>query len=320
MSEELHQLRFDISETVRLHPQQSGIGSLLDLDLYPEVEILDKGKHLKIQGYLRLKGNYLIDAGEEQDPELDEFNQEELSYIIPVEITLPADRAELDNLSAEVESFDYTVLSPFELQIEAILAIDGLLPEQIPEQKAIVDEEITLGPTFSGAEVRAADEGEESFTEEEQFDPSSSLEVPASDVQPADVGNQEQESVSEQEPVEEAFSTTEEEPAFDAEQVEENQAHEEAIETGEEQTDKLDDDAEEKWSSWLLTDREEQWTPLKLAIVQKEDSLTSIANRYGVAPSQLLQLNQLAENQLEVGQIVYLPSSVVEPSSNSNQE
>lgn len=312
MSEAFNQLRFDISETVRLHPQQSGIGSLLDLDLYPEVEILDKGKHLKIQGYLRLKGNYLID-GEEQEPELEEFNQEELSYIIPVEITLPADRAELDNLSAEVESFDYTVLSPFELQIEAILAIDGLLPEQ----KAVVDEEITLGPTFSGAEVQAADEAEETLAEEEDFDRSSPLEVPEYEVQPEALTEPERESVTEQDLTEASRSISTEESTLEAE---EHQVGEETVEVDEEQSEELDDEAEEKWSSWLLTDQEERWTPLKMAIVQKEDSLTSIANRYGIAPSQLLQLNQLTENQLEVGQIVYLPSSAEEPASNSNQE
>jgi LysM repeat protein len=310
LSEAFNQLRFDISETVRLHPQQSGIGSLLDLDLYPEVEILDKGKHLKIQGYLRLKGNYLIDAGE-QELELEESNQEELSYIIPVEITLPADRAELDNLSAEVESFDYTVLSPFELQIEAILAIDGLLPEQ----KAVADEEITLGPTFSGAEVRAADD--EAMTEGEDFDPGSSFEAPEYEAQPADMVEQEKGSVVEQKLAEESLSPPAEEPTWEAD---ENQASEKTAEVEEEQTEELDDETEGKWSSWLLTDKEEQWTPLKMAIVQKEDSLTSIANRYGVAPSQLLQLNQLAENQLEVGQIVYLPSSAGERSTHCNQE
>lgn len=306
MSETFNQLRFDISETVRLHPQQSGIGSLLDLDLYPEVEILDKGKHLKIQGYLRLKGNYLIDAGE-QELEFEESNQEELSYIIPVEITLPADRAELDDLSAEVESFDYTVLSPFELQIEAVLAIDGLLPEQ----KAVVDEEITLGPTFSGAEARAADDSE-NIADEESLDPSSSVEAPELD----DHAKNENASIAGQELTEEPLPASAEEPVLEAE---ENHTSEETT-SEETQADQADEEAEEKWSSWLLTEKEEQWTPLKMAIVQKEDSLTSIANRYGVAPSQLIQFNQLAESQLEVGQIVYLPPSAEERSADRNQE
>ena len=36
MDREYQQLRFDISEKVRLHPQQPGIKTLVELDLYPD--------------------------------------------------------------------------------------------------------------------------------------------------------------------------------------------------------------------------------------------------------------------------------------------
>lgn len=176
-----NQLRFDILEKVRLHPQQPGIQNMLDLDLYPDVEIEDQDTHLKIHGYLRLTGEYegeqesLNSRGEEGKPE-------EIAYVIPVEITLPADRVDLDRISSEIQSFDYQVLSPFELQIEAVLTIDGLREEQ-PKQEVsdyeVVDRLATFSVSDSGrmefedsAEINqedAEEENAEPYPNEYQF-------------------------------------------------------------------------------------------------------------------------------------------------------
>lgn len=153
MAGKVNQLRFDISEKVRLHSQQPGIGTLLELDLYPDVEIEDQETHLKIQGYLRLNGAYLpeqggdVQADENEEAyhpqrEQKDAQKEEIAYVIPVEITLPTERVDMENIASEIESFDYKVLSPFELQIEALLTIDGFIQEW-PE-----DEE-TAPATFS---------------------------------------------------------------------------------------------------------------------------------------------------------------------------
>jgi stage VI sporulation protein D len=174
------QLRFDILEKVRLHPQQPGIGNLLELDLTPDVEIENQGSHLKIRGYLRLNGRYKGDdwmvSDEEQETEQTELSgeteqeqaegegeeTEELAYVIPVEITLPANRAAQDHISAEVESFDYHVLSPFELQIEAVLAIDGFIPE--PSREEQYEEETSEdSPAFSGFTPSSPEEVVESY-------------------------------------------------------------------------------------------------------------------------------------------------------------
>lgn len=161
------QLRFDISEKVCLHPQNPGMDTLLELDLYPDVNIKDEGHHLKIQGYLRLNGSYLSESDSEvagQDAYADarlEENRHELAYVIPVEITLPADRAEQGSISAEVETFDYQLLSPFELQIEAILLIDGLLPDHNVEEDHSETEELPEGLVFSGRSARPLSNEEE---------------------------------------------------------------------------------------------------------------------------------------------------------------
>src|SRR5690606_25601360 len=121
------------------------------------VEINEKGDHLTIEGFLRLKGAYYGEETEETDA-YDHQKREELSYIIPVEITLPAERAKLKHISAEIESFDYQVLSPFELQIDAILLIDGLIPESEEEDGEKVEHQV---PMFSGSEAISENQQEE---------------------------------------------------------------------------------------------------------------------------------------------------------------
>src|SRR5690606_1214634 len=120
MDREYQQLRFDISEKVRLHPQQPGIKTLVELDLYPDVEIEDQETHLRIHGYLRLAGRYVGDeedridegksAGDGDEADAQEKSKgeslDEIAFVIPVEITLPSDRVVIDRRATEVESFD----------------------------------------------------------------------------------------------------------------------------------------------------------------------------------------------------------------------
>jgi stage VI sporulation protein D len=175
VEKEFQQLRFDVSENIRLHPQKPGIGTLLELDLFPDVECKDEGKQLKIEGFLRLNGAYMAEGekGEQQLSENMEDGWEEISYVIPVEITLPADRAEFEHISAEVESFDYHIASPYELQITAILLIDGILPEKEEEEPEKVDfnEVIHEEPTFSAEPVMLASLSEEEEMEKKENEP-----------------------------------------------------------------------------------------------------------------------------------------------------
>jgi stage VI sporulation protein D len=46
---------------------------------------------------------------------------------------------------------------------------------------------------------------------------------------------------------------------------------------------------------------------MRMVIVQKDESLESLADRYDVSPSQILRLNGLDSGQLEEGQIIYIP-------------
>ncbi len=130
--DEQSQLRFDISEKIAFQKGQPGIDTLLSLDLTPEVRIEDLGANVKIEGVIRLSGTYLGES-ERSEPSADvrdwdeQLEAEEIEYIIPLEITLPSERiGQLEDITAEIQSFDYDVLSSHELGIEAVLVIDGL--------------------------------------------------------------------------------------------------------------------------------------------------------------------------------------------------
>lgn len=385
-----NQLCFDISEKVRLHPQQPGIGTLLGLDLSPDVQIKDEGKHLKIQGYLRLKGTYLADQEEgalDTSSQINETNaQEDLAYVIPVEITIPADRAELDKISAEIETFDYSVISPFELQVEAILAIDGLLPEN--QEKEVENYEVIPKiPTFTAKPMTVAMRLEqedmlsspfnESEKEQKEFEQDKDVnnqqeiledapeENPSNynepvlekgvknipEVQFASHSNENQEedrvpessgqdedSVSKSSGQDEdrvKRSSGKDSPLFSVdsldnlwtkrkqkdEDLEENsvaarefmyadeeKSHDNSLKNRSfvERTEK----GEAEWIDWLVGNKKETFVSMRMVIVQKNQSIDHLAERYSTSVGHIMRLNKLSDDYLEEGQIIYVPETL----------
>jgi stage VI sporulation protein D len=306
----VEQLRFNISEKIRLHPQQAGISSLLELDLYPDVEIKDEGQHLKIHGYLRLNGTYEGDLDEdadisEYDP--DELIGEEIAYVIPVEITLPRNRAELAFVSAEVESFDYQLLSPFELQIEAVLMIDGILPEKDEEELITEvsdeDSEQEESPSFAAQpatpeqQIDAKEEVEEAVEEPT----AKKEETPA----PREI-HRETRKVSKDIPDREPAETqlVIEEETIEAEEVAAGETTEEVVEEPENAAEEV---RGRDWSSWLIGSNEDTFTAMKMVIVQRDESIDTLAAKYDISCDAILKTNHFSTDRLEEGQIVKIP-------------
>jgi stage VI sporulation protein D len=61
------------------------------------------------------------------------------------------------------------------------------------------------------------------------------------------------------------------------------------------------------WARQFLGEKEDTFVKMRMVIVQKGESLESLADRYGVSASSILRLNDLESGQLEEGQIVYIP-------------
>jgi stage VI sporulation protein D len=396
MENQFTQLRFDISEKVRLHPQQPGIDTLLELDLYPDVEIKDEGQHLKIQGYLRLNGVYVggEQTAEEESGALHngrlEEETNELAYVIPVEITLPADRAEQSRISAEVETFDYEVLSPFELKIEAILMIDGLLPENSNEEEEQSGENVQKYPVFSGSTAQpltiAGEDGNKEAAEKEEDHSEAVAQRQAQEEEPVrETGERKAADEREEKAKEEVKETAEvSEPAFEkepeeteskevvqeiklspkdfwyerqkskqmdlkpeedlipAETAEEEHPVQETVEVpkqedgtpepvlaeeedatedsaaGEERDESGEARSKAEWIRWLVHGKEENFVPIKMVIVQENETIDQVAGKYEVSADEIVNKNRLTTDRLEPGQILQVPAKPTE--SNEKRE
>lgn len=59
----------------------------------------------------------------------------------------------------------------------------------------------------------------------------------------------------------------------------------------------------------MMAKKEERFIKLKMCIIQENESLETIADRYDVSTNQLVRINRLQNEQIEEGQILYIPVS-----------
>ncbi|MGG4343915.1 LysM peptidoglycan-binding domain-containing protein [Paenibacillus lautus] len=90
------------------------------------------------------------------------------------------------------------------------------------------------------------------------------------------------------------------------------QDQDQAARDEEEETEELVDSAsaeDEEWKSLFLGNRREE-TPfrkVRMCIVQREETLDVIAERYQLTPRELLLYNRMSEQNVEEGQVLYIP-------------
>lgn len=144
------QLSFAIKETIFLSSDRAGIGELQELELVPDVEVLENDSYISITGCLQLVGKYepIREAAEATGGEGESlveamtftpFRQEasdqafygweeQIGHRIPLNITIPLDRiTEIGDIYAIVDSFDYKLESPHQMLIDADLKILGIV-------------------------------------------------------------------------------------------------------------------------------------------------------------------------------------------------
>lgn len=161
-------LSFQIKETVFLTSDRAGIGELKELELLPDVEIIENPQEISITGCLQLYGKYeparsaqVDEAGgaetllsamkftpfsleEQQQADYYGNSEQNLAHRIPLNITIPMSRIkEVGEIYAIVDSLDYDVKTPVELQIQAVLKLSGIVlkdqQETNPESQEVWD-------------------------------------------------------------------------------------------------------------------------------------------------------------------------------------
>lgn len=142
-------LSFTIKETIFLSSDRAGIGELQELELVPDVEVLENQNYVSITGCLQLYGKYEpirepaepASGGTETLIEAMTFSpfrqeggerslygwEEQIGHRIPLNITIPVERiAEMGDIYAVVDSVDYRLESPHQMLVEAELKIAGI--------------------------------------------------------------------------------------------------------------------------------------------------------------------------------------------------
>lgn len=151
----------EIKEIVHLSHEQLPIEEIQEMELVPQIESREFGDQIEIIGCLYLFGDYkgnqeagrLDPAGElpesyEESVQFEPLSadrgpfsplarQDRFEYRIPVRISLPRGKVKnVEDVYAYINSFDYELRSPYQIEVVASLMINGLVEkEEVPEQK-----------------------------------------------------------------------------------------------------------------------------------------------------------------------------------------
>ncbi|WP_175480412.1 stage VI sporulation protein D [Gracilibacillus ureilyticus] len=321
---------FTLNENLAFHPDYP-IKEILGIGLEPVLSIQEMGETLSIRGAMELKGEYIPSEERVEEEKVNGQDVERIEVMsddiceffhkFVMDITIPMDRVhELDSVTVDVDHFDYAIHSARSLNIEAVLAIKGLSQEA---DEVITSEEPELLTRFESEEEtrEKASEEEDSFqfTVNEELEPENSNSEP-DNVVPLineetstddDQLTEQREDEEQEEIMEEPAEERDEDSFIDETESDDPVDVEETVEEGTEDRLRVQARAETDDTSYLLnifTEEEEMaYTRLKLYIVQPTDQLTSIAEKYNVTPRQIMRTNQLEDEDLSSGQLIYIP-------------
>ncbi|MFF2910872.1 LysM peptidoglycan-binding domain-containing protein [Paenibacillus sp. NPDC057934] len=117
MFDQSHGLRFDIYERIHLPAELPGIAELEEVELLPDIQVIQREDRAELYGQLLLTGLYRSE---------DDVTQR-LDHAIPVEITVPLTRiSSLEDIGVEIENFDIDLLTMRTVNITGVLSLRGI--------------------------------------------------------------------------------------------------------------------------------------------------------------------------------------------------
>ena len=280
----IHEFPVDISIPIERISDEKDIQinvKTFDYEL-PLNNLLKISAEIQIHGLSSVSSEDLIEKSAlEQLRELSQDDEEYAEEVL-AESTGDEDdtKAELNELEAEPESVYEQERELFD-EPEYVHKETEEPSEQL-EESPLTDEEINISDMFQPEE------------ESIDYDQEEALQSNTEEIQENDEANMiEQEALAEQEMKETDVET------------EELVSTETKAEMG---THHLEDDPVENTLSLLFGGKsEEHFTSMRLYIVQENDSLESIAERYDVPITKILQHNRLDSENIGEGQLVYIP-------------
>lgn len=338
-----NRLRFSIEESVWLNKGQE-VDEIVSMSLEPDISIVENKHYVSVRGSLKLTGEYRPlpegtpeSAGElpmdeerslqsQQLRPVDEWVESDngtvqIEHHFPVDITIPLSRIErLEDIYVVVDSFDYTLPENDCLRLEADISISGMADEE-ENWEADTSAEEEIEPVTAASDFRTAEEDFDTVeeTEESPFEPFHYEAVREAAEEESDFYDESDAARSQGPQVEMKSRASEPEPSpayygyteEEEDRVEEASYEEEDWEETEEEEEPQRSRSEENalYLTKMMAKDDEEFSSLKMCIIQRGESIDTIAQRYELPPSQLVRVNRLESEEVEEGQILYIPFS-----------
>src|SRR5690625_2952583 len=297
-------ISFDVNETFYFNSGH-GISEMLSISLDPDILVQSHSDYAQVRGLLILNGEFKKSPNRQRNLELhQQTNQIEkvddvdellakFYHRIPVEVAIPLYRInDINDIKAVVESFDYEMPNEYSLRINASLHVLGL--------NSVDDEMNKDAPGFvihnnrrsqsqkNDIQVHEMNTNNDSISDESN-NPNEQLDENFT------VSKQSNEDIKDSS-VNDDVLQEEEKSEIDVQLMEKEQSDEQLAE--EEQTDVL------FLTEFLSKEDEENQTKLTIHITQEDDTIDSIASRYDIPTTKLMQDNNLTNHPLEVGSLL----------------
>lgn len=302
MSQENAVFSFELNESLYFEPGQE-VSEILGISLDPEISIQPFNDYISIRGVIELSGEYqrVNESWEREDSSynLDDYSSRRyveqvresdqgeatFSHRFPVEISVPTYRVKnLNDVTVSVDHFDYELPDQNLLRLTSIIAIQGIndIVDHTEETDEAEEEYEELEETFRfdiKEKHKTDDSDEEQLDNVEEFSRESNVLQSSNDSENDDLPREEQ---------------LERAPVSSVKSSQDGKSEEEDVN----KTDYL---------SNMFEKEEERYAKMRLCIVQENDTLSAIAERYEVNPLQISKRNNLEGETLLEGQLLYIP-------------
>lgn len=316
-------MKFKIKEKVKLSNEEQSFNELSSLEIEPVIKVRDLEKQVEVEGYLVLYGefnirNQYLEKNLDQfdalhfDSALNNYKIDSFQHRIPLSIKIDSKRVkDLSQIIVEVENFDYQIISNQEIEISSELKLLGINQANMVEEKISKEKnksDFTNDIEHKSIKNIEVDKEIKKIIQEEKkedyFKNKNDSEYPMYPL----IKNIENQDINKKDITDDEGSYPD---IFANNDNEEN----ETLETKSKSKD-MDETEEDNRGSengtktmlyGLLSGNENSQYKIKMYFVQKEDSIDEIANKYEVNSIDVISLNKLEDNNIKVGQILYLP-------------
>jgi len=317
-------LSFPIQDAFLISQNESEIQEIDEIELTPQIQIQEDEGEVTITGYLLLKGKYIAKSDAQPSPFFEAEDLENNSYSdairfspfkisqsdfmkepplvsfehkIPVHVQIARSRVEnLQHIFASIDSFDYDLVSSRKLAITAELTLNGIKkeglgakPEQeIPHAYQYISSQSSNSfeqETMSLAMDEAQEKEEAPFEAVEEQIARVSISGKGTKLEPVTIENK----------VEAREAPCQEEETGSMEPVNEEEREQPKREGA-------------LYLTGFLKSTEENFTRLKMCILQKDETIDTIAERYNLSPDEIVRANnEKVGTSFLAGQVIYIP-------------